>query len=462
MTCTTPIVSLEDDGPEPDGTDVQAPSARLPDATEQAGWIEDESPAPARWHGWVFPALCGLALAGWTGLFVAAHIADTGTPDQWLGWITAWSGPVAVLGLVWLAVRQTGQTEAERFSETARQLHKDAAALETRLAAVNAELSIAREFLAAQTRDLDALGRLAVERLSHSAQDLAALILDNSAQVTSIGSVSIAAVENMERLRGHLPVLTNAVKDVANTIGTAGRLADDRVGELTRGMERLESLGATGEARIAALRDTLAEAGARGQDLAAHVGAANDGLAASIARIGTFHASVDSQASAHAALLEQMRLSLATLDAESTELAAKANHELTGALARLQAAAVATGSAIREQGGQAVADIAAQLAEDSITEIERAMRLEAASLAGRLEQAAAHAAGVAREAGSQSMAWSTLLMPALPTPAPAPKPKWTTALPVAPRLSPRPSIPALLISPRRWTATSPIPPGLPT
>ena len=401
MIGSTHIAASQGDDPMLENTpEPSAPSMILPDMSEPIEWLECDAPPPSRWRRWL-AALCGLALAGWTALFIAIHATPTATPAQWLGWIEGWSAPVAVLGIFWLLLRPTNGTQAAQFNENAQRLQQDATALEARLTAVNAELSIAREFLAAQTRDLEALGRQACERLSQSGSELAALILDNSAQITAIGSVSIAALDNMEALRAQLPVLTNSAKDVANTIGTAGRQASDQVSALTQGMERLESLGSTGEARIAALRDTLAEASARGQDLADHLGTANDSVAASIGRIGAFHTTVDNQATAHAALLEAMRQSLEMLDSQSTELVNKANHELTGSLARLHAAALSAGSAIREQGGQAVADIAAQLGEESISAIERAIRNEAAALTGQLEQAASHAAGVAREAGAQ-------------------------------------------------------------
>ena len=45
-------------------------------------------------------------------------------------------------------------------------LSAHSAELEARLATVNRELSLAREFLSSQTRDLDYLGRSASERIS--------------------------------------------------------------------------------------------------------------------------------------------------------------------------------------------------------------------------------------------------------------------------------------------------------
>ncbi len=405
MTATTHIVSLEDEETGPEGEQGSyAPSISLPESGDAMEWLEYEAPPPPRWQRGIIPVLFAAALVGWTGLNVAANLSQAPTPAHWLAWIGAWSPPVAVLGILWMVLRQTGPAlprPADQFSETAQQMHADSALLESRLTAVNAELSIAREFLAAQSRELESLGRLATERLSQNARELADLIQTNGADIAAIGTVSTAALDNMERLRGQLPVLTSAAKDVANTIGTAGRLASDSVAELTHGMDRLESLGAAGEARIAALRDTLAEAGLRGQDLSAHVSAASDSLAASIGQIGAFHNAVETQAQAHATLLADMRTALATLDEETAALSQKTTNDLSNALASLNDAALAAGLAISEAGGHALTDVATRLGTESIPAIERAIRNEAASLTGQLEQAAAHAAGVAREAGSQ-------------------------------------------------------------
>ena len=118
---------------------------------------------------------------------------------------------------------RNSRREAARFGEAAR----DAGAanpplLERRLAVVNRELSLARDFIAAQSRDLESLGRVASERLSQHADRLQGLIRDNGAQVEAIGRVSTTALENMDRLRDDLPVISNSARDVASQIGHAG------------------------------------------------------------------------------------------------------------------------------------------------------------------------------------------------------------------------------------------------
>jgi hypothetical protein len=102
---------------------------------------------------------------------------------------------------IWLLVMRTSRREANRFSDAASSLRGESAALEARLSVVNRELSLAREFLAAQTRELESLGRVATQRLSEHADRLQALVQNNGAEVEAIAGVSRIAMENMDRLR---------------------------------------------------------------------------------------------------------------------------------------------------------------------------------------------------------------------------------------------------------------------
>ena len=123
---------------------------------------------------------------------------------------------------LWLLAMRNSRREAARFGEAAQTLAQESALLERRLATVNRELSLARDFIAAQSRDLESLGRVASERISQHADRLQGLIHDNGAQVEAIGRVSTTALENMDRLRDGLPVISNSARDVASQIGHAG------------------------------------------------------------------------------------------------------------------------------------------------------------------------------------------------------------------------------------------------
>lgn len=221
----------------------------------------DSAPSPTRF-GWLAPTLALLTIASWTGFFGWAHLAAMqagAAPSQWATWIVAWSVPVGLVGIAWLLAMRSSRAEAQRFSATAAVMNRESAALEARLKVVNRELSLAREFLAAEARDLEALGRIAAERLSTHAGELQSLIATNGTQVESIATTSETALGNMNRLRDDLPVIANAARDVANQIGGAGRVAEDQLARLSDGFERLAAVGSDSEAQVAKLGEGVGQ-----------------------------------------------------------------------------------------------------------------------------------------------------------------------------------------------------------
>jgi chromosome segregation ATPase len=228
-------------------------------------WVAEDdtaAPSPAPGSGRIAAVLALLAIAGWTGFFGWAHgpaMRAGAAPVQWADWVVQWAVPVGLVGIVWLLAMRSSQAEARRFGGVAAQMNHEGASLEARLKVVNRELSLAREFLAAQSRDLEALGRIAAERLSAHAGELQGLIASNGAQVEAIGSASENALGNMNRLRDDLPVIANAARDVANQIGSAGRTAEDHLARLTDGFARLAEAGGTSETQVARLTGQVGE-----------------------------------------------------------------------------------------------------------------------------------------------------------------------------------------------------------
>src|SRR5690606_1426090 len=115
-------------------------------------------------------------------------------PAQWLTWMAQWAVPVLLVAVLWLLATRNSTHEARRFGEVARLLSHESRALETRLVTINRELSLAREFLASQSRELDTLGRVATERLSTHADRLQGLVQDNGQQVEVLATVSTTAL----------------------------------------------------------------------------------------------------------------------------------------------------------------------------------------------------------------------------------------------------------------------------
>lgn len=250
-----------------DGTGDSEASEIATTIAQEQPMIEPEAPAweidfeepdatPRRW-----PALIAtLAVGLWTGFFVwtnsEAMLAGA-TTAQWIAWLTQWSMPVLLVAVAWLIVMRSSSREAVRFGDAARELAQESALLETRLVTVNRELSLAREFLAAQSRELDYLGRSAAERISEHAGKLQALVTDNGAQVDAIAGVSVTALENMAQLRDHLPVIANSARDVSNQIGGAGRSAQAQLADLIAGFERLNEFGQASERQVTSLRERI-------------------------------------------------------------------------------------------------------------------------------------------------------------------------------------------------------------
>ena len=249
------VLELANEAPGDDFSAAHGPAPQPVGQDEQIfddeTWEEEE--LPRRDMAWILPALAMLAVLGWTGFYVWANqgeILSPATPQQWIEWIVAWAVPVLlVIGLWQLAMRHS-RREAARFADAASALSRESALLEKRLLVVNRELSLARDFIASQSRDLESLGRLATERLSQNAERLQDLITNNGDRLDTIGSVSNTALSNMERLRDQLPVLANAARDMSNQIGNAGNVAQRQIEDLVDGFDRLNQFGEAGQKHV--------------------------------------------------------------------------------------------------------------------------------------------------------------------------------------------------------------------
>lgn len=242
---------------------IEPDSVAVEQSATYADWWEEPAARPVRrWGAVLAVTLAIAAVIGWTALYLLANL-DTmragGNPMQWTGWLRDWAVPVVLIAVLWQLAMRNSRREAMRFGDTARLLSEEASKLETRLTTINRELSLAREFIAAQSRDIDSLGRVATERLSQHAERLVSLIHDNGTRIDAIGDVSSAALENMEKLRSQLPVIASSAKDVTNNIGTAGRAAHAQLDDLINGFKKLNEFGQASERQVMILRGLVDE-----------------------------------------------------------------------------------------------------------------------------------------------------------------------------------------------------------
>lgn len=224
-------------------------------------WEEEApEPLPRPWGRIAAATLAVAAIALWSGFFgwtYRAAFISGASAVQWIDLVRDWSIPVLLVGVFWLVALRHSTREARRFNDAARLLGEESTRLETRLTTVNRELSLAREFIASQSRDLESFGRIATDRLSQHADRLASLIQDNGKRLDTIGSVSESALDNMEKLRSTLPVIASSAKDVTNNIGAAGRTAHGQLEELVTGFNKLNQFGQASERQVASLRTMI-------------------------------------------------------------------------------------------------------------------------------------------------------------------------------------------------------------
>ena len=251
----------EIDRPRETQLDGEAQSTALQEeyaVADELDWVED-TPG-RRSYSWAIPAAATLIILGWTAFFGWANRADIlggATPQQFIGWITAWAVPVLLVIGIWSLAMRSSSREANRFGDAARVLSLESERLEERLHRINRELSMARDFLTTPSRELEFLGRSASERISEHAGRLQELVQDNGAQVDAIASVSTTAMENMAKLRDNLPVIATSARDVSNQIGSAGRTATAQLDELVSGFARLNEFGEASERQVGSLRERI-------------------------------------------------------------------------------------------------------------------------------------------------------------------------------------------------------------
>ena len=257
------IIAFGSGSQEPEDEEFLLSEELAPPEPEQRAVDDDEYGHAPIDGSWIARILASAIVVAWTIFFIWAkgpELAGFSSPAALLPAISDWAMPVILVGVVWLLAMRNSTRESIRFGKTASMLAAEAMHLEKTLAVVNRELSLAREFIAAQSRDLDALGRVAVERLSASSERLDGLLQNNTSRLESLGTVSEAALDNMEKLRSQLPVIASSAKDVTNNIGNAGRTAHNQLEQMINAFRKLNSFGQASEQQVVTMREQVAEA----------------------------------------------------------------------------------------------------------------------------------------------------------------------------------------------------------
>ena len=354
----------------------------------------------------LLPALLILLALGWTGFFGFAHWGELSaypTAGDASELLVAWTVPLLLIGLVWLLAMRSSHHESRRFADVSLAMHQSGDALEHRMQAINNEISLAREFLAEQARELDMLGRTRARDIRESAEALQAAFGESARQAGLLDEVSRSANGNLERLRNHLPVVTSTAKDVTNQIAAAGSGAQEQAEQLTRRAAEVEEASA----RLGEAIDMLAQ---RSDEAARAIG---DHGAASEARLENFL--VDARGTSEKlsgglqAAVTDMLTSLDDSAERQRRLAIDSAEALRAQLDRLDAAMTDIGNRGGEQGDRIARlareiDDSAETARVRIEELDRtgseATARIAFAISAALENSDALAAGIDRNDGA--------------------------------------------------------------
>ena len=379
--------------PVPDMAAPLAPPPRnVPQAEDSAApWLSgDEEPVVPESVSKVTIGVIGAGLV-WTGLFIWASLPvwQTGvTPALLVEAIWQWAVPIMALMALYLIVQRNSLAEARRFAGIAGSLREESAALDTRLSHINSELSLAREFLANQSLELESLGRVSSDRLRSFAEDLRAMIEASDTGMRAIGEISEAASGNMDKLRNHLPVIATSAKDLTNQIGNAGRNAQVQIESMIAAFQKLNDFGQAASTQIGTLVETSDAATLRltrsvessGEALAQHVAPASQQMDQSIETVASRLAHSQNNVNhASQTQAEALRITLAELQSGIDAMATSMSDRAQASRSELRAAADDLGltlGALAASTGESEATVRQMVsaADAQISEAERRLR----------------------------------------------------------------------------------------
>lgn len=125
---------------EGENNSAQATAPETPDASLQLDEetlpideviVDDDwyvEPEPRQIAAWLVPTLAITTTMAWTAFFAWANSGEIlagGSPQQWIGWITAWAVPVLLIVALWLLFMRNSAREGQRFGDIARNLSED-------------------------------------------------------------------------------------------------------------------------------------------------------------------------------------------------------------------------------------------------------------------------------------------------------------------------------------------------
>ncbi|MCW3797338.1 hypothetical protein OMW55_05895 [Sphingomonas sp. BN140010] len=378
----------------------------------------DESAGGRRVLGW---ALTALALL-WVGFVAwgagrALGVQPLGAPAI-AQWVATAAGPLALLGLGWLMFGRTRRREAERFTQSVRQMRTEARSMEALLGVLRQRIDEEQAALGMVAERLMRLGDEAGHRLGQVTRDLDAGAENLARHGAALDRAAESARIDLGVLLDDLPRAEQSARTMAAELRGTGHEASAHAAGL--------------EAQLAAVtaraREADEAAGGASQRLVAHLTQIESAGAAAAARVGEagtaagqqvdalleragaalteIRAGIDTQAAAVHALLAQ---SAAGLGRAGVDAAEALESRVTGASAAVDA--LSSRIAAQERASQSViAQIERSLAELDQRFVDLAAEgdLRAAGIATAIARVRSELDGLALQSASSDGSLETL------------------------------------------------------
>ncbi|MEL6877278.1 MAG: ATPase [Pseudomonadota bacterium] len=277
--------------------------------------------------------------------------------------------------------------------------------LSQRLAEIDEALAERREAQIAETEKLVSHGQEMTEKLdklsalfgSISEQgDVARETLDQG--LSTLGEQLAGNRTELAETEAQIATLTDGGLRLLEMIQSGARHArEDFVQAVENSAEKLSTV----EQRTFMLSSKMDEASERSLVLSGQIEQTQASIEKTDTSIDALQAKLAEQTEDTLAKLQGLRGNLAKLSNETEALSGEAQDRLRGAIGELEVAAKSAFSAIEDGANGRMAALAETVGEQAVEVLDKSLRSESAEVIGRLEQAAAHASGVGREAATQ-------------------------------------------------------------
>ena len=275
-------------------------------------------------------ALLWTAYAAWSaGRSLAT---EPMTSPQIAQWIAILTGPLALVGLVWLMFGRTRRKEAEKFTRSVIAMRTEARALQDVLGALQVQIAENHRSLGVMAGDLMGLGDQAATRLGN----VTAQLNEGSRTLAEHGAALDRAAESARTdlgvLLSDLPQAEDSARRMTETLREAGRTAiqqagqfEAQVGNLSAQAQQADAIVRDASERLLANLNQIESAGTAAAASVAEAGEATRSgidtlLARSAEALTEIRTGIDAQAATVSALIAQSQAGIGRAGIDASEL----------------------------------------------------------------------------------------------------------------------------------------------